>query len=185
MILFLLAVALAMDSVALSLANGANCQNLKRIHILKMALIFAFFQAIMPFLGYILGLSFVDFIRQIDHFIAFFILMFLGIKMIKESQKEQDEICQFEPKTSVLIAGAFATSIDALAVGVTFAFDDTKVLNACIIIGAVCFVLCVLGFYVGKFVGTVLQNKALIFGGAILILLGAKILTEHLIDHGF
>ncbi|MGG7048978.1 MULTISPECIES: manganese efflux pump MntP family protein [unclassified Campylobacter] len=184
--LLLIALALAMDSVALSLANGANCQNLAFKSVAKMAFIFAFFQAIMPFLGYILGLSFVNFIKQVDHFIAFIILVFLGLKMIKDSRANQDESCLFDSlKISVLIAGAFATSIDALVVGVTFAFDDIAILNACFIIGIVCFILCILGFYLGKFAGKFLQDKALVLGGVILILLGVKILAQHLSDHGF
>ncbi|MCD8212534.1 MAG: manganese efflux pump MntP family protein [Campylobacter sp.] len=178
--LLLLAFALAMDSVALSIANGAKCRALIVGEVVKTAFVFGFFQALMPFLGYILGLAFVSFIASIDHFIAFGILAFLGVKMIKEAKEPKDEICPTKSETKFLIMGALATSIDALAVGITFSFVQINVLYACLIIGVVCFGLCVLAYYAGKFLGEWLEAKSLVLGGAILIFIGFKILLTHL-----
>ncbi|QCD45574.1 manganese efflux pump MntP family protein [Campylobacter mucosalis] len=184
MLLLVLAFALAMDSVALSIINGAKNPNINFGRICKIAFIFGFFQAIMPFFGYVLGIGFVDVIASIDHFIAFAILSFLGIKMIRESREQSDDDLG-RSTDKELIFGAVATSIDALAVGVTFSFDDTSIFYACILIGATCFALCIIACYVGKFIGRSLHDKALILGGVILILLGVKILVEHLMSHGF
>lgn len=179
--IYFLAFALAMDSVALSLANGANCKDLKTFEVIKMAFVFGFFQAIMPFLGYVLGVNFIDFIGEIDHFVAFGMLVFLGIKMIKQSNEIKDNECLIRLDNKTLIIGAFATSIDALAVGVTFGFSEISILNACVIIGIVCFVLCILGCYIGRYVGKILEQKAMILGGVILVIIGVKILITHLI----
>lgn len=177
--IFFIAFALSMDSVALSIANGAKCSGLNFIKIVKIAFYYALFQSLMTCAGYFLGLSFVEFIRSIDHFIAFFILVFLGIKMIKESRNSESS-CTLNLNTKELILGAIATSIDAMAVGVTFAFDTVDIVNATIIIGVVCFVLCVLACHVGKKLGEFLEDKALILGGIILIFIGFKILLTHL-----
>lgn len=184
--LLLLSLALAMDSVALSIASGAKCRTLKVADVVKVAFIFGFFQAIMPFLGYFLGLTFVNFIASVDHFVAFAILAFLGFKMIREAKELKDEeVCLTELGLKFLITGAIATSIDALAVGVTFSFSDINILQACVVIGAVCFICCVIACYIGKFMGEWLEAKALILGGVILIGLSFKILVTHLVDHGF
>lgn len=140
----------------------------------------AFFQALMPFLGYILGLSFVNFIEKIDHFIAFLILAFLGIKMMKESFQTQDENEQKDVCTKDFILGGIATSIDAMAVGVTFSFEENNILYLISIIGIICFILCIIAFYIGKKMGEILESKAVFLGGIILILIGTKILLTHL-----
>lgn len=169
--LLLLSVALAMDAAALSIANGAKYRNLVLSKILFIASVFGFFQAAMPLAGYFLGA-------------AFAILGFLGVKMIREA-------CRNEPAqavsldTKMLISGGFATSIDALAVGVTLSFTAADIRFSAAVIGVVCFALSVAAFYVGKFAGEFLEQKALILGGAILIALGFKILITHLLDHGF
>ena len=177
--ILLIAFALAMDSVALSIANGAKYRNLGIMQILKVAFFYGFFQALMPLIGYFLGINFVKFISEIDHFIAFAILVFLGIKMIREAGGEHESI---SPNITIkeLIVGAIATSIDAMAVGVTFAFGGVNIWSACAIIGLVCFTLCVIACYLGKKTGEYLEDKALILGGVILILIGVKILAEHL-----
>lgn len=182
-----MAFALAMDSAALSIANGAKCRVLRAGEIAKIAFVFAFFQALMPFLGYFLGLAFVKFIASIDHYVAFGILAFLGVRMILEARDgESEEIdCLSDLGIKALIIGAVATSIDALAVGVTFSFEKTDILYACGVIGAVCFAVCVCACYAGRFLGEWLENKALLLGGAILVALGVKILITHLTDHGF
>ncbi|MCR4941420.1 MAG: manganese efflux pump MntP family protein [Campylobacter sp.] len=179
MLLFLLAIALAMDSVALSIASAAQNPKFSPYAAVKISFVFGFFQALMPFFGYILGIRFVAFISEIDHFIAFAILVFLGLKMIKESRderKENLEILSFKE----LILGAIATSIDALSVGITFSFSHTDILYACCLIGIVCFVLCVFACYIGRILGAWLGSKALILGGVMLILIACSILIEHL-----
>ena len=169
--LLLLSVALAMDAAALSIANGAKYRNLVLSKILFIASVFGFFQAAMPLAGYFLGA-------------AFAILGFLGVKMIREA-------CRNEPAqavsldTKMLLWGGFATSIDALAVGVTLSFTAADIRFSAAVIGVVCFALSVAAFYVGKFAGEFLEQKALILGDAILIALGFKILITHLLDHGF
>ncbi|WP_169942898.1 MULTISPECIES: manganese efflux pump MntP family protein [unclassified Campylobacter] len=183
--LLLLAFALAMDSVALSIASGAKCRALTVSGVIKVSFIFGFFQALMPFLGYFLGLTFVSFIASIDHFVAFGILSFLGIKMILEAREHKDEACLNDLGLKVLTMGAIATSIDALAVGVTFSFENIDIIYTSILIGSICFILCVLACYAGKFLGIVLEKKALILGGVILIGISVKILITHLLDHGF
>lgn len=183
--LLLLAFALAMDSVALSIASGAKCRTLSIAQVVKVSFIFGFFQALMPFLGYFLGLAFVGFIASIDHFIAFAILSFLGVKMILEAREYKDEACLSDLGLKVLIIGAIATSVDALAVGVTFSFEQIDIIYACILIGLICFALCVLACYAGKFLGIFLEKKALVLGGVILIGISVKILITHLLDHGF
>ncbi|MDO5045551.1 manganese efflux pump MntP, partial [Campylobacter sp.] len=170
--LLLLAFALAMDSVALSIANGAKCRTLNLSDIFKVSFVFGFFQALMPFLGYLLGLAFVNFIASVDHFIAFGILGFLGVKMIMEAREQSSESCLNELGLKTLMFGAIATSIDALAVGVMLSFEDTRIAYACLTIGVVCFVMCIIACYIGKFMGLFLEKKALILGGVILIALG-------------
>lgn len=142
-----IAIALAMDSAALCMANTVRCENFYMLQILKMSFIFSIFQGAMTVFGYYLGLGFVEFITSIDHFIAFGILVFLGYKMIKESGQKESEI-GFSQKA--LILGAVATSIDALAIGVTFSFQKMDVILAAITIGFVCFILCILASYIGK-----------------------------------
>lgn len=182
--LLLLAFALSMDSVALSIASGAKCVNLGFINIIKISFVFGIFQAIMPFLGFYLGLVFVEFVKNFDHFIIFIILSFLGVKMILQA-RDKDESYLDKINLRALILGALATSLDALAVGVGFSFIDLNILYACAIIGLVCFLFCILGCYIGKILGVFLEKKALILGGVILIFLGVKILLSHLLDHGF
>lgn len=177
--IFLIAFALSMDSVALSIANGAKCKDLGLKGVFILAFVYAFFQGVMPVLGYLLGASFATFISEIDHFIAFGILLFLGVKMIRESG-DFDESCVLNLAPKELILGAIATSIDALAVGVTFAFEGVNIIKAGIIIAITCFVLCFLGCYLGKKAFSFLERKALILGGLILIFIGTKILITHL-----
>lgn len=181
--LLLLSFALSMDSAALNMANGARYKSLVLGKILFIAFMLGFFQFLMPLLGYFLGISFAKFISSIDHFIAFFILCFLGFKMLKEAcSKEECEYLKIGFNT--ILYGAFATSVDALAVGVTLSFEEINIFQSSLIIGVVCFVLSLAAFYIGKFMGEILEKKALFLGGAILIFLGFKILITHLIENG-
>ncbi len=178
--LFLLAIALAMDSVAISIANGAKCAKMSVWTIFKMSFIYGAAQGIMPILGFVLGLGFVQFVSSFDHFIIFAILLVLGVKMIIDSKNAPNQ-CNINLSLKILILGALATSIDALSIGVAFSFDEgfDIVFAACVIAG-VCFVMCVAASYIGKFLGDRLQRGALVLVGAILILIGIKTLILHL-----
>lgn len=184
-----IAVGLAMDAFAVSLSNGMSVNRLRVPYALKLAVSFGVFQAVMPALGWLLGISFREKITAIDHWIAFILLSFIGIKMIKEGiqcrkNPDSDKTCG-EVSFKMVMVLALATSIDALAVGVTFAFIGVNNFSALLphisIIGAVTFVICIAGVYMGKGFGRVLKDKAEIFGGAVLVLIGLKILIEHLL----
>jgi len=179
--LVLTGIGLAMDACAVSIAKGM-C--LKKQDIKKYAFIFAFIfgllQALMPFIGYLCATSFSSYIQDFDHWIAFILLSFIGINMIKESFAIKDESCDVTIQLKDIIILGIATSIDALAVGVSFAFLKVNILYACLIIGIVTFLLCLLCVFMGKRLGNLFQKYAEIFGGLILIFLGIKILIEHL-----
>ena len=183
-----LAVALSMDAFAVSLCKGFSAQRLTARHYLIVGVYFGGFQALMPALGYLVGGAFATFVSQIDHYIAFGLLAFVGAKMIKESFEHTNNACEpFEFKT--MLALAVATSIDALAVGVSFAFVKFSLINvwqAIAIIGVITFFICVLGVKIGHKLGcesafgNKLGKKAELVGGVVLVGLGVKILVEHL-----
>lgn len=177
--LLILAVALAMDSVAVSIAMGSKHKKLLLPKILFIAVIFGVFQGIMPLAGYLIGISFAQYVQAYDHWIAFVLLVGLGAKMLYEAYKNEfdEEVTDLSNKT--LIALAIATSIDAMAVGVTFVFIQTDIFIASGIIALVTFVLCLGAVYIGKKLGSFLESKAEMLGGLILIGLGFKILLEH------
>lgn len=179
--LFLLAVGLSMDAFAVSVCKGLamKCCTLKRAAV--CGLWFGGFQGLMPAIGYFLGYRFRAYITSIDHWIAFVLLLAIGGNMVREAlQNEQEEADDsLDVKTMFLLA--VATSIDALAVGVTFAFlPNTNVLAAVSFIGVVTFVLSSIGVKVGNVFGSKYKSRAELMGGGILILLGIKILVEHL-----
>lgn len=175
--LFLLATALSMDSATLCIANGIKNPNLNFKNIFKISFFYAFFQFLMPILGFILGLSFAKFISKFDYIITFLIFAFLGIKMIRDAYKNEN-ISQIL-STKELILGAIATSIDAFVIGITFVFAKINVIYACCIIGLVCLIICIFAVFIGKKFGEIFKKKALILGGLILILLGLKNLFLH------
>ena len=178
--IFILAVALAMDSVAVSIAMGSKYKKLHLPKILFIATVFGVFQGIMPLAGYFIGISFANYVQAYDHWIAFILLVGLGGKMLYEAYQDEfdEEVTDLSSKT--LITLAVATSIDAMAVGVTFAFLQTDIYTASAIIAVVTFVLCWMAVYIGKKLGSFLGSKAEMVGGLILIGLGCKILVEHL-----
>ncbi|MDD5052290.1 MAG: manganese efflux pump MntP family protein [Sulfuricurvum sp.] len=178
--LLILAVALAMDSVAVSIAIGSKYRNLPLPRTLFVAGIFGFFQGMMPLAGYFIGISFAEYVQVYDHWIAFVLLVGLGGKMLYEAYKNEfdEEVTDLSNKT--LITMGIATSIDAMAVGVTFAFLQTDIFTASGVIALVTFALCIVAVYVGKKLGSLLESKAEMLGGVILITLGCKILAEHL-----
>ncbi|CAM4145659.1 manganese efflux pump MntP family protein [Campylobacter armoricus] len=179
--LIILSFALAADAFAVSLCKGFSVKELKLKHYLIVGLYFGGFQALMPAVGYILGASFGSFVEKIDHWIAFILLGAIGGKMIQESFKNdscKEDSNLFDFKT--MIALGIATSIDALAVGVSFAFLKVDLFIALLCIGIITFMMCALALKIGNKFGTYLKSKAEFIGGAILIFLAVKILLEHL-----
>ena len=185
--IWLLAIGLAMDCLAVSIASGIILKRIQWRPMLVMAFFFGLFQAIMPLLGWLGASTFSHLIESVDHWIAFAILAFLGGRMIKESFKEEDCCQRFNPASlKVVITMAIATSIDALAIGVSFAFLGIKSCSSILypvgIIGFVSFLMSLIGLIFGIRFGCGIARKlrAELWGGIILILIGTKILTEHL-----
>lgn len=177
--IFIIAVGLSMDAFAVSICKGLSVQKLKPKHMLLAGVYFGGFQALMPLVGYLLGKQFEWLITSVDHWIAFGLLALIGANMIKESfDKSNDVNDSFSVKAMLLLA--VATSIDALAVGVTFAFLNVQIISAVSIIGATTFVLSVIGIKVGNVFGARFKSKAELAGGIVLVLMGIKILLEHL-----
>ena len=177
--LFLIAVGLAMDAFAVSICKGLSVQKATLRHAAIAGLWFGGFQALMPLLGWLLGSRFQAAIERFDHWIAFSLLLFLGVNMLREAfGNEECPVGGFAPR--VMLPMALATSIDALAVGVTFAFLKVDILAAVAFIGVVTFLLSALGVRLGNVFGMRYQKPAQILGGVILVLMGAKILLEHL-----
>ena len=177
--LFLIAVGLSMDAFAVSVCKGLSVKRLEKKHVLLVGLYFGGFQALMPLVGWLLGYRFEAAIASIDHWIAFVLLCLIGGNMIRESFGKEEELDDdFSVRTMLLLA--VATSIDALAVGVTFAFLSVKILPAIALIGACTFVISAAGILIGHAFGKRFHAWAERAGGAILILIGTKILLEHL-----
>ena len=179
--LFAIAVGLSMDAFAVSICKGLSVKQVKAKHSLTCGIYFGGFQAMMPLIGYLLGVSFQAMIESVDHWIAFVLLGVIGANMVKEALGgEEDECldCNFTPKA--MLPMAVATSIDALAVGVSFAFLKVDIVPAVSFIGVITFVLSAIGVKVGNVFGMKYKSKAELFGGIVLILMGCKILLEHL-----
>lgn len=179
--LFILAVGLSMDACAVSICKGLATCKVKTKHMVITGLWFGGFQALMPFIGFVLGTTFEKYVTKIDHWIAFILLGAIGVNMIKESfsKEESSADCDFGFKTMLIMA--IATSIDALAVGITFALlPDVNIIAAVSFIGVITFLLSAIGVRLGSVFGARYKSKAEFAGGAILIILGAKILLEHL-----
>jgi putative Mn2+ efflux pump MntP len=177
----LIAIGLAMDSLAVSITSGLAMKELKISKALKIAIFFGLFQALMPVVGWLAGLSLTDLISGIDHWIAFALLSLIGCKMIYESIRLESREKVIDPmNVYLLLMLSIATSIDALAVGMTFAFLEVSIVTPIIIIGVVTFLLSLLGVFVGNRVGHLFEKKIGIAGGLILIGIGIRILIEHL-----
>ena len=178
--LFIIAVGLSMDAFAVSICKGLSTPRLRLRHSLICGGYFGLFQALMPLLGWLLGVQFQAMIASLDHWIAFILLGIIGVNMIRESRE-----CGAEPLNSsfsfrTMLPLAVATSIDALAVGVTFAFLQVSLIPAVSTIGIITFMISVLGVKIGNVFGMKYKSKAEFAGGVILILIGGKILIEHL-----
>ncbi len=180
--IILISIALAMDAFTVALCQGISCKQLTIRYSFIIALNFGLFQAVMPFLGWLCGISLEQYIASVDHWIAFLILAFLGGKMTFDSFKNEDEI---KPKQKLSMATiwlmSIATSIDALAVGISFAvLPDINIYFAVACIGIICFVLSLLAILIGKKFGAKFKLNTEAVGGIILFLIGTKILIEHL-----
>lgn len=178
--LFILAVGLSMDAFAVSVCKGLAMKKCSLKNAMLCGVWFGGFQALMPFIGYLLGYRFRHYITAIDHWIAFVLLLVIGANMIREAfGKEEEANADMDVKTMLMMA--VATSIDALAVGITFAFlPDTNILAAVLFIGCVTFAISTVGAKIGHAFGAKYRSGAECAGGVVLILLGVKILLEHL-----
>lgn len=178
--IFLIGVGLSMDAFAVSVCKGLSMKKLDWKKAIIIALYFGVFQAIMPVIGYLLGTTFESLVTQIDHWIAFILLVIIGANMIKGALGKESENSNDKVDFKTMIVLAIATSIDALAIGITFAFFKTKLLSSVSIIGVITFVLSLVGVKIGNKFGDKYEKKAEFLGGVILILIGVKILIEHL-----
>ena len=176
--IFLVGVGLAMDAFAVSICKGLLIKKITLKDSVVIALWFGLFQGVMPLVGYLFGRIFEEVVNSIDHWIAFILLVFIGINMIRESFNKSDNLNKMDFKTMFLLA--VATSVDALAVGVTFAFFDVNIVFSSLMIALITFILSIIGVIIGNRFGDKFQSKAELFGGIILICLGFKILLEHL-----
>ncbi len=182
--LFLLALGLSMDAFAVSICKGLSVPKLQAKHCLICGVYFGGFQALMPLIGWTLGIRFQSMITNIDHWIAFVLLAVIGANMIKESFSKEEECPDASFGFKTMLTLAVATSIDALAVGVTFAFLDVSIVPAVLLIGATTFVCSAVGVKIGNVFGNRFQSKAEFLGGLVLIAIGLKILIEHLFFGG-
>lgn len=178
--LFVIAVGLSMDAFAVSVCKGLSVPKMKMSHALTCGVYFGGFQGLMPLIGYLLGSQFEEAIVSIDHWVAFVLLGLIGFNMIKESREEGCEEMDGSFGVKAMIPLAVATSIDALAIGVTFAFLRVNIFWAVLFIGVITFTLSSIGVKVGNVFGVKFKSKAEFAGGLILILMGTKILLEHL-----
>ena len=177
--LFIIAVGLSMDAFAVSVCKGLSVPRAKKSHLIITGLYFGGFQALMPLIGYLLGVNFRHMITSVDHWNAFILLALIGVNMIREAREESEELdASFSVKAMLPLA--IATSIDALAVGITFAFLHVQIVPAITFIGVTTFILSVIGVKIGNLFGAKYKSYAEIAGGIVLILLGTKILLEHL-----
>ena len=178
--LIVLSLGLGMDAFAVSVCKGVSFKKSSFKKSIIVALYMGIFQAFMPVIGYFLGISFADKITSIDHWLAFGLLFVIGIKMIKESLSKETEVINDKVDFKEMVVLAIATSIDALAVGITFAFLNVNLWFAIFLIGIITFLLCFVGTKIGSIFGDKYEKKAEFAGGLILILLGVKIVLEHL-----
>jgi putative Mn2+ efflux pump MntP len=184
----LIGFSLAMDAFAVSVSSGISIKNLKLFHALRASFFFALFQFAMPVAGWYLGLAFAAYIQAFDHWVAFGLLILIGGKMLFEASKEKEKEEAGGPdqgkdirSLSCLFLLSVATSIDALAVGLSFSFLDQDIWAPAFLISAITFAVCITGFEFGRRIGVLLEKRAGILGGLILIGIGIKILLEHLL----
>lgn len=181
--LLLLAIALSLDTFAVSISCGIAQKSIATKDALKFASVLGIFQGVMPIIGWLCGISIKGYIEPVDHWVAFILLLIVGGKMVKDSlgkEEESHESCNPFTNNRLLITMAIATSIDALSIGIGLAMVEVNMLMAFITIGLVTFAVSILGMYSGKRIGCFLGKKMEIIGGIILVAIGIKILIEHL-----
>lgn len=178
--LIVLSVGLAMDAFAVSICKGLSIRKLRLSQALLVGLWFGVFQALMPLAGWLLGSTFAGFIQSIDHWVAFALLAIIGGSMLWEGLRGDEEKCDPSLSFGVMLTLAVATSIDALAVGITFALMEADIALAVALIGIITFAISAVGVKIGNLFGARYKSRAEVFGGAVLILIGLKILLEHL-----
>ena len=178
--LILLSIGLGMDAFAVSVCKGISMKKMNWKKACIIGLYFGGFQAIMPVIGYFFGSSFESIITNIDHWLAFILLAIIGAKMIQEAFQKEEEEYNEDISVKTMIVLSIATSIDALAVGITFAFLKVNLLLAITLIGTITFILSVIGTKIGNRFGDKYKSKAELAGGIILIIIGLKILLEHI-----
>lgn len=178
--LFLIAVGLSMDAFAVSVCKGLSAGRVTLRHAVTAGIWFGGFQALMPALGWMLGVRFQSFITNVDHWVAFLLLGIIGINMIRESRSKEEEKMEADFTIKAMFSLAVATSIDALTVGITFAFLKVDILMAVLLIGVTTFALSAVGVKAGGVVGVRGKERAELLGGIVLVLMGVKILAEHL-----
>ena len=175
-----IAVGLAMDAFAVAICKGLSMKKMSWKKGLIVGGYFGFFQGLMPLIGYLLGVGFQDKVTGVDHWIAFILLGTIGINMIKEALSKEEECKNDNVNFKEMVVLAIATSIDALAVGITMAFLEVNIITAVLAIGIITFIISVIGVKIGNIFGDKYEKKAEFIGGVILILMGLKILLEHL-----
>jgi len=186
--LILISIGLSMDSFAVAVTQGLSYKGKILRYALVVGILFGLFQGAMPLIGFLVGSSFSHVVEIYDHWVAFILLLIIGTKMVKDSFKKEDEsnlscditTAKVRIDIVLLMSLALATSIDALAVGVSFAFLHVNIIYAVLCIGIITFIFAFVGVYLGRKVGTKYKSKAEFIGGVILILMGTKILLEHL-----
>jgi putative Mn2+ efflux pump MntP len=185
----LIGFSLAMDAFAVSVSSGISIKGLKLFHAARASFFFAFFQFAMPVAGWYLGMAFAVYIQSFDHWVAFGLLVLIGGKMLFEASKEKEETggpdrCKDIRSLSCLLLLSVATSIDALAVGLSFSLLEQDIWLPAVIISVITFAVCLTGFEFGRRIGALLKKRAEILGGLILMGIGVKILLEHLLGRG-
>lgn len=178
--ILLISIGLAMDAFAVSVCKGLAMKKMSWKKAIIIGLYFGIFQAVMPVIGYFLGTTFERFITNVDHWVAFILLVGIGINMVKEAFDKESENRNDNVDVKTMLALSIATSIDALAIGITFACLKIHIVMPVITIGLITFIISVIGVKIGNRFGDKYEKKAEIMGGVILILLGVKILLEHL-----
>lgn len=178
--IFLIGISLSMDAFSVAVCKGLTLCKVKFSHAVTVGLYFGIFQALMPLIGYFLASTVAAKISGYSHYIAFVLLLIIGANMIKEAIKGEDDTCSVSLSFKEMIPLAVATSIDALAAGVTFALEGVEIFSSVTIIGVTTFTLSGIGVALGAFVGSKFRKIASIIGGSVLILLGVKILLEGL-----
>ncbi len=177
----LIGIGLSFDSFAVSVSVGLLKPEIRFLKACKVAFSLAFFQAVFPFLGWYIGSAIEEVISSLDHWLAFGLLLFIGARMIMEGRNDESTLKNLDPfKPGVLISLSVATSIDAFVIGITFGFLDLPIYFPMAVIGGVTFVASMLGLLFGKYIPARRSHQSLILGGIILILIGAKVLVEHL-----